>query len=192
VAGRGRVRGGAGGGEDVQALRPNRARVATALGALAAAAGLAAYAGAHAGRYEWAPLVAGLAALALLLPALALDLGGAIPPALTLLAGAYAGSLLLRGDRLDPYAPLVGAGLLLCGELAYLSLELRPRAEAEQWFRLRRLAALAAVVAGGAVAGALVLLGAAPPAGGGAGWEAVGAAATVAALGVVALLARQA
>jgi hypothetical protein len=187
---RGRVaRGRARGGEGIPALRPSRAPLAAALGALAAAAGVAAYAGLRPDEYGPGFGVLGGVGVAVLALGLALRASDAIPVAVVVLGGAYAGSLFVGPDRLDPAAPLVGGGLVLAAELGYWTLELRPRVDAEpSVLRRRVLLELGAVAASVAAGGALLGIGWASP-GGGPGWDVLGVVAAIAALTLVARLA---
>lgn len=135
-------------------------------------------------------LVAGLAviALALLLAALVTDWPGLATAALATVGGAYASVLALDTERLDTGAPLVAAGLLLAGELAYDALDppvVRGRL-------LARVVSLAGMAALGLLVAAFVLTVAATEAPSGLVLEVMGALAAVAAVGLVALLAREA
>ena len=128
----------------------------------------------------------GVAVLAL---GLALRSSDAIPAAVVVVGGGYAGSLFVGSDDLDLAAPLVGGGLVVAAELAYWSLELRPRVDAEPpVLRRRALLELGAAAASVAAGGALLGIGTARF-GGGASWDAVGVVAAVAALALVARLA---
>jgi hypothetical protein len=138
-----------------------------------------------------APITATLGGFgALLLVALLVrgheDLLGA---ALLTLAAAYVLGLLAGHHVLDEGAPLVGAALLLCGELATWSLEERLRVPAPQSLLLARGRAVAVLVAVGLAASALVLAVSSEPAGTGLAWTVLGAAAAVGAVGVTARLA---
>jgi hypothetical protein len=128
----------------------------------------------------------GALALALLLLALVFRSAGPLPWAYALAGAGYAGYLFIQGSGIDPLAPLYGAGLLLSAELAYWSLE-RPIHGA---LRERRAGLiLGACLAGGGI-GAIILTFAEVSVRGGLGLEVLGVAAAVAALTLIARLAR--
>jgi len=106
--------------------------------------------------------------------------------ALLLLGAAYVLGLLVGRHSLDDAAPLVGAGLLLCAELATWSLELRFRVSLEPALRLQRTRAVGLLAFAGLAASSLVLVGASTSIGGGLAWTVLG---SVAAFGAVALAA---
>ena len=114
-----------------------------------------------------------------------------LPWALAVLAVAYTISLFVHGAAVDEAAPLVAAGLLLCGELAAWSLDERYAIAAERAVVLRRALALGALVLAGLGASAAVVAFTASSAGNGLAWTALGAAAAVLVVGVVARLARR-
>jgi hypothetical protein len=162
------------------------------LAALAALvyAGVIAYAATRVG--SLAAVVATLGAFGMLLLAFVLvraqdELLGS---ALGLAAIAYAAALVVHGPAVDAAAPLVGAGLLLCGELATWSLEERVRVAGDRSLLFARAAAVAALAGGGLAVSALVVSLAAAPFGGGLGWTVVGAAAAVLVLALAARAAR--
>jgi hypothetical protein len=126
----------------------------------------------------------------LLLFALLRRVDDAVPWAIVLLGGAYAIPLFARGNGIDEGAPLVGAGLLLCSELAVWSFDERWRIKAERSVVIARGTAVALLVLGGLGASALVLALAAAPIGGGLGWTVLGAAAAVVVVGLAARLSR--
>ena len=138
------------------------------------------------------PLAAAFAAVALVLlvPGLAGGWHGFVNVALVALGGEYAVRFATEDRGLDAWTPLYAGGFVLLAELAHWSLERRVAAWAVPALLPRRLAVLAATVAGSTALAALVLVAAGAPAPGGVGLEAVGVAAAVLALGVVALLAR--
>jgi len=113
-----------------------------------------------------------------------------LPWALLLAGLGYGLSLAVRHGGVAEGAPLVGAGLLLCGELVSWSLDERFAIEADRSIVAARGGALAGLVLGGVLLGGLVLAVAAAPLGGGLGWTVVGAAAVVALLGLAARLSR--
>lgn len=126
---------------------------------------------------------------ALLVVALGARLSMVIPWAVALLGGEYALFLAIGEEGIDGLAPLYGVGLLLCAELSYWSIE--PQSESDDNLAARRLTLLGAAALASAFLGAVVLSSAAVGLGSGLGLEAVGVAAAVAALAVVARLARQ-
>ena len=139
-----------------------------------------------------APLTAGLGAIGcvLVLFALIRRADDVMPWALVLLGIAYAVPLFVRGRGIDEGAPLVGAGLLLCSELAAWSFDERWRITAERAVVVARGQAVALLVLAGLGASGLVLALAAAPVGGGLGWTVLGAAAAVVAVALVARLSR--
>jgi hypothetical protein len=139
-----------------------------------------------------APLTAALGGIGcvLLLFALLRRAHDVMPWALVLLGIAYAVSLVVRSRGIDEGAPLVGAGLLLCNELAAWSFDERWRMQTERAVLVARGTAIALLVLAGVGASGLVLALAAAPVGGGLGWTVLGAAAAVVALGLVARLSR--
>jgi hypothetical protein len=95
-----------------------------------------------------------------------------------------------EGSRLDELTPLYAAGFMLLAELAFWSLERRVAAWSEPALLVRRLVYLSATCAGAAALAALVLVVAAASGGGGVALEALGVAAAIGALGVLAALVR--
>jgi hypothetical protein len=140
-----------------------------------------------------AALVAGVGAVGALLLAFVLVRGvdELLSWALVLLGGAYTISLFVHGAAVDEGAPLVAAGLLLCGELAAWSLDERHAIAADREVVLRRAVAVALLALAGLGAAAAVVGFSAAPAGGGLGWTVLGAAAAVLVVGVAAQLARR-
>jgi hypothetical protein len=173
---------------------PRRARTrlacglaATAVAAVLAVAPLAMVDGALREALAW------LAGLGLLLAAAAaLRAAVLLAPALAVLLAGYTVALVVRGDRVDAAAPLVGAGLLLYAELAGWAREARPQVHDERQVLLTRAVVLAVCVLGGLGLGVLVLLAAALPAGGGLARLTAGVAATTLTLALVVLVARPA
>jgi hypothetical protein len=145
----------------------------------------------HAGRFaaEFAP-AAGAGSLLL---AVALLRGGArtLGWALFLAGASYVGALAARRHGVDGTAPLVATALLLCGELARWSRDLRVRIQGAELLARRRAAAVAALALCGLAASGLAVGVAAAPAGRGLGWTVLGAASAVGAAGVGAWLARR-
>jgi hypothetical protein len=114
-----------------------------------------------------------------------------LPWALAMLGVAYTVSLFMHGSAVDEAAPLVAAGLLLCGELAAWSLDERHAIAAEREVVLRRALGLGALVLAGLGAATAVVAFAAWSAGGGLAWTTLGAAAAVVVVGVAAQLVRR-
>jgi len=110
--------------------------------------------------------------------------------ALLLLAASYVLGLLVGRHSLDDAAPLVGASLLLCAELATWSLELRFRVALEPALRLQRVRAAGLLVFAGLAAASLVLVVAATSIGGGLAWAMLGSAAAVGAIALAAFVRR--
>jgi hypothetical protein len=171
---------------------PRRARTrltcglaATAVAALLAAAPLAGVRGAPREALTWLA-----AAGVVLAAAAALRAPSLLGPALVVLLAEYTAALLARGGRLDPAAPLVGAGLLLYAELAGWAAEARPRVGDERPVLARRAIVVAASTLAALGLGVLVLLAAAVPAGGGLARLAVGVVAVTGTLALVAVVAR--
>lgn len=171
---------------------PRRARTrlacglsATAVAAVLAVAPLAAVEGALRDALAW------LAGLGLVLAALAaLRVPSLLAPALVVLLAEYTIVLVSRDDRVDAAAPLVGAGVFLCAELATWATEARPRVRDERPVLTTRSIVVAASTLAALGLGVLVLLAAALPAGGGLTRLAVGVVATTATLALVAMVAR--
>jgi hypothetical protein len=168
--------------------------VTTALAAVGAAAALAAYP-AHDGGPASAA-VAGLGAVAVVVVAASIWRGwsSGVAWTLALLAAQYALALSLRegDDVVDARVPFYAAGLLVAAELAYWSIELRVRGSEGGALMLRRLAALGGLAIVSLGVGTFVVAAAATSLAPGLLWDAVGAAAAVAALALLAGLARRA
>lgn len=126
----------------------------------------------------------------LLLYALLFRADDVMPWPIVLLGIAYAIPLFVRGSGIDEGAPLVGAGLLLCSELAAWSFDERWRIAAERALVVARGMAVALLVLAALGASGLVLALAAAPIGGGLAWTALGAAAAVGVVGLAARLGR--
>jgi hypothetical protein len=128
-------------------------------------------------------------AVAVLLVALALAVGCAapIPWSLALLGVVF----LLDGGHSLVLAPIYGAGLLVVGELAQCSIDLRRVTWMTPGWVASRLAAILALAALGAGAGALAAAAATVAAARSATLTAAGGVAAVTALGTITLLARR-
>jgi hypothetical protein len=139
-----------------------------------------------------APITAaiGVSGGVLLLYALLFRADDVMPWPIVLLGIAYAIPLFVRGSGIDEGAPLVGAGLLLCSELAAWSFDERWRIAAERALVVARGMAVALLVLAALGASGLVLALAAAPIGGGLAWTALGAAAAVGVVGLAARLGR--
>ncbi len=153
-------------------------------------AALAAYPATAADRVPELPASLGVGALALLVVALAARWPSVIPWSIVALGASYGLELALRRDTvtIDAAAPVYGGGLLLLGELTYWSVELRGRQRAERPLLLRRTGALLLLAGGSTVVAALVLAVTSLSPAGGVVWHALGVAAAVAALALIARL----
>jgi hypothetical protein len=177
------------GGEVIQARRPARARLITALGSLAALGAAAIYTTMTGGRLG--ALAGIVCALGVVLLALGLVLRwpNTIPWAIAL---AGAGYLVAREGKslVDGWAALVGVALLLAAELASWSIEHDSRIQAEPALVVRRVATLVALIAAALLVDFFLLAAAAVSAGSGLVLAAAGVAAAVSAVAVVLRLAR--
>ena len=139
------------------------------------------------------PLVGaiGLVAVAFLVVALVGRYAGFLPWALALAGAEYGAFLLLREGSIDGYAPIYAAGLLLVAELAYWSIERPVPGFPGEGLTFRRGSLLlASCVAAGGVSGLILAMGELSIHGG--LWlEALGVAAAVGAVALLARLARQ-
>jgi hypothetical protein len=113
-----------------------------------------------------------------------------VPWPLALLGVAY--GITLVGAGTDDAAPLVGVGLLLCGELAAWSIDERFAIPAERVVTAARGLALGALALGSLAVAALVVALAAAPTGSGLAWTVLGAASAVAVVAAAVALARRA
>ena len=111
--------------------------------------------------------------------------------AIFVLGLAYAVRLLSEDDALDGRAPLVAAALYATAELAYWSLDLGSAVAEEAGAYLRRVGLLAALALATLVVGIALLALVDVAQTGGVGAEAVGVAAAVAAVGLLALASRR-
>jgi hypothetical protein len=139
------------------------------------------------------PLVGavGLVAVLFLVVALVGKFAGLLPWALALAGAEYGAFLVIREGSIDGYAPIYAAGLLLVAELAYWSIERHVPGPAGEGLTLRRGSlVLASCVAAGGISG-LILAMAELSIHGGLWLEALGVAAAVGAIAVLARLARQ-
>jgi hypothetical protein len=133
----------------------------------------------------------GLLAVVFLAGALAGRFAGLLPWALALAGAAYAGFLVIREGSIDAYAPIYGAGLLLVAELAYWSIERRVPAPPGEGLTFRRGMLVVAGCVGAGGVGALILAVAEVSVRGGLWLEALGVAAAVGSIALLARLARQ-
>jgi hypothetical protein len=129
-----------------------------------------------------------LAAILLLGLAVAWPFPSLIPWPLVVLAGVYAWTL--GGGSIDQWAPVYAGGLLAVAELAYWSVEVRGRAEDAERLTERRAALIATLALVAVATGGLVLAATSLRIGSGVATDLLGVAAAVAALAVVAALAR--
>jgi hypothetical protein len=114
-----------------------------------------------------------------------------VPWPIACLGTAYGVALVVHGAGVDDAAPLVAVGLLLCGELAAWSIDERLAIRAERAVVVARGAALAALAFGSLLVAVLAITLATAPAGSGLAWTILGAASTVAVVGVAVALARR-
>jgi hypothetical protein len=149
-----------------------------ALGAVAGAAGLTAYAAVVASRLGGLLAIIGALGVAVLVGALVVRIPALVTSALALLGAEYAGLFLVRGATLDVRAPLYAAAFLVVAELAFAAVELRAGTP-EPGLVARRAAVLVGAAAAAVLVGLIVLAAAATPLDGGLGLEAVGIAAAV-------------
>jgi hypothetical protein len=124
----------------------------------------------------------------MLLLVLARGLDDLLGSALLLVSACYVSGLFVGRHPLDEAAPLVGAALLLCSELATWSLEERRPIATSRALRLVRARAVGLLVLAGLAAAALVLVTATSSLGGGLMWAVLGAAAALAVVAVAARL----
>jgi hypothetical protein len=130
-------------------------------------------------------------ALGLLAIGLGARSGSALGGGLAALGGEYAVLFAAQGTALDELTPLYAGPFVLVAEFAFWSIERRVPAWSEPGLLERRLAYLAGVSAGAAFISALVLVVASASGGGGVALEAIGVAATIGALAVMAALVRR-
>jgi hypothetical protein len=157
---------------------------------LVVGAALAASPVAAGSEHLWLLLGVGAAALVALGIGLAARWGAALAFGIALLGTEQAVRLATGPDRVDPWTPLYGAGLLLAAELAWWSIEPRVPSWSQHGMAFRRAGMVTAACAAGSVLSALVVLAAGAPLHGGVGLELVGVVAATACLGVVAAVAR--
>jgi hypothetical protein len=142
---------------------------------------------------RFGPLVGavGLGAVLLLVVALVARSAGLLPWALVLAGAEYAVFLVIRESSIDGWAPVYGAGLLLVAELAYWSMDERVPGAPKEGLTVRRATLLfASCVAAGGVGGLILAMGELSVRGG--LWlEALGIAAAVGTIALLARLARQ-
>jgi hypothetical protein len=100
----------------------------------------------------------GAVAFLALVAAIVLAWAPLIPVAVALAGGLYAVELAIADAPLDVAAPAVGAGLLLCVELAYWSLDERQRWRGDAGEGLRRAAFVALLGVAALLVGALLLV----------------------------------
>jgi hypothetical protein len=179
-----------GGGEEIQAPRPGRARLATALGALLVAAALAFAKPTGSSAHGLLLLALGGSAVLWLGVGLAARWNAPLVLGLACLGAEQAVRLTDGPSRVDPWTPVYAAGFLLAAELAWWSIEPRVAAWSDLEVLIRRVLAIAACCIGGALLAALVVLAAGAPLHGGVGLELIGVAAAVAVIVVVAAVAR--
>jgi hypothetical protein len=143
------------------------------------------------GTLRSATLLLVLPAVTCLAAGLALRRPPGIPVAIFFLGAAYTMRLLAEEDALDQRAPLIAAGLFALAELSYWSLELRQGVADEAGTHLRRIGLLAALALGVVALGVALLALVEGVRTGGPAVEALGVAAAVAALALLAISSRR-
>jgi hypothetical protein len=140
-----------------------------------------------------AQLVAGVGALGIALVVLGSAFGVAelLPVGIALVGVEYGVYLALGDDTVKLGVPLIAAALLASAELGYAALE-PPLVPASPGIRLKRALRSIALVVGGALVSALVLFASVADVGSGEGLRLVGLAAAIAAVALLAFLARTA
>jgi hypothetical protein len=179
-----------GGGEEIQAPRPNGARLATALGALLVAAAVAFAKPTGSSAHGLLLVALGGAGLLWLGVGLSARWNAPLVLGIACLGAQQAVRLIGGPSRVDPWTPAYAAGFLLAAELAWWSIEPRVPAWSDWEVLVRRVLAIAACCVGGALLAALVVLAAGTPLRGGVVLELIGVAAAVTAIAVVAAVAR--
>lgn len=154
-------------------------------------AGLAAYPAVQDIHLRWLALGLGGIAVTLLAAGLAARSGPVLGWGLAALGGEYAVLFAAQGRALDELTPVYAGAFVLVAELAFWSIERRVPAWSEPGLVERRLAHLAGASAGAAALAGLVLVVAAASGGGGVALEAIGVAAAIGALALVAVLVRR-
>jgi hypothetical protein len=115
----------------------------------------------------------------------------AVPWAVVVLGGVYAGSLFLPERGVDRQAAVVAAAFVLLAELTYWTLELRSPISPEPGMLERRAALVAATTVGALLVAGVAIAASSIPLGGGLLGDLLGVFAAVAALAVVAWLAER-
>lgn len=110
-----------------------------------------------AGRLQTLWIALAAAGVVLICAGVTLRRAGALHLTLWLLLGAYAARLIVDSAPLDDAAPVYGAGVLLCSELAAWSLQLETRARTDAALTADRLLRTLAVALAGVAAGAVAL-----------------------------------
>lgn len=136
-------------------------------------------------------LLLAVPALVSLAGGLALRRPAGIPVGIFLLGCAYALRLVAEEDALDQRAAVLAAALFATAELGYWSLEVQGAVAEEAGAHLRRLAHLAGMALGALALGILLLALVETVRAGGVAVEAVGVAAAVSTLALLALASRR-
>jgi len=156
------------------------------------AASLAAAAVLREGGHDVLLLAIGCTAVAILVVGLLSRWSGALAVGVAVLGGQQATRLALGSDAVDEATPLVATGLLLVAELAWWSIEPRVPAWWQAAVLARRVVTLVLMCVAALLVSALVVVAAGAPVSGGTLLELTGVVASVAALAVVAAVARRA
>ena len=154
-------------------------------------AGLAVYPALQDVDLWWLALALGGLAVVLLASGLAARSGAILGWALVALGAEYTILFTAQGPALDEVTPLYAGAFLLVAELAFWSIERRVPAWSAPGLVERRLTRLAAVTLGATALAAAVLVLAAASGGGGVALEAIGVAAAIGALVLLAVLVRR-
>ena len=172
----------------METVRTRGARLASAALAAAIVGATAVWLATPAGGWGWPLGAIGSAAFLLV----AARLPAALPWAPALLGAEYAAALEVAGHhRADGRAPVVAAALVLAAELSAWSRELEPEIPHERGLLARRALRIALTGAGAAAVAAAVLGLAAAPLDAGLAGDALGVAAAVGALALLARLAQR-
>src|SRR5206468_734256 len=137
------------GGEEIQAPRPGRARLATGAGALLVTVVLALSPFLRGSSHAAALAGLGAAGVAWLCVGLAFRWSSALAVGIAVLGAEQATRLALTSNGVDPWTPVYAIGFVLAAELAWWSIEPRVGAWAEPFLTLWRLGTVALVCAGG-------------------------------------------
>src|SRR6266540_2098167 len=182
------ARGSARGGGSIQATSQTRARVIASIAAVLIAAGMGLALVLQTEEFFWPIVGIASASTALLVLALAFASPTFVPWPLVGLAGGYA--LLLGDGPVDAWAPVYAGAFVGLAETAFWSLELRGRAQDVDRLTERRAIRIIGLAMGAVGLGGLVLAATAIDVGSGVVLDIAGVLGAIAALSVLALVAR--